>query len=185
MPAADPVGCMVSYWQIFKLVKHRRFLDPKSKTYEILILSWIGNCALFTKFYSLNRTQQESIPVGYVLPAFLVGDGVQQADPPRGMLNPGYRPPPPPARMQNPLNADPLVGRLPCRQTPSDTDPPNADPPKCKQPHRGRPPRIRSPMWTEWQTRVKILPCPKLHLRAAMKAFKLSINPLPPTGTGI
>ena len=29
--------------------------------------------------------------------------------------------------MQNPLNADPLVGRLPCRLTPSDTDPPNAD----------------------------------------------------------
>ena len=35
------------------------------------------------------------------------------------------------------------------------------------------PQQTRTPLWTEWQTGVKILPCPKLRLRAVIKPVKL------------
>ena len=36
-------------------------------------------------------------------------------------------------------------------------------------------PRYSSPLWTEWQTGTKILPCPKIHLRAG----KIASNDCP------
>ena len=43
-------------------------------------------------------------------------------------------------------------------------------PPPWEQPHTPPQEQPRThPLWTEWQTGVKILPCPKLRLRAVIK----------------
>ena len=78
----------------------------------------------------------------------------------------GCRPP----RMQTPSDADPRdVDPLGCRppwmQTPLDTDPP----PGCRLSWIQTP----SPAWTEWQTLVKKLPCPKRRLWAVKKLIYL------------
>ena len=57
----------------------------------------------------------------------------------------------------------------PGADTPPKEDPPRADTPLGEDTPSWEqtPPRSRSPLlWTEWQTGVKILPCPKLRLRA-------------------
>ena len=45
----------------------------------------------------------------------------------------------------------------PWEQTPREQAPPESNPPPDQAPPS---------LWTEWQTGVKILPCPKLRLRA-------------------
>ena len=53
-------------------------------------------------------------------------------------------------------------------QAPPGTRHPQAQTPRDQAPPRTRPPGSRPPLWTEWQTGAKILPCPKLRLRAVM-----------------
>ena len=59
-------------------------------------------------------------------------------------------------------------GRPPWRQTPS-----GCRTPWMQTPARQTPTPCRPPLWTEWQTGVETLPCPKLRLRAVIK--KLSV----------
>ena len=73
--------------------------------------------------------------------------------------------------------------RPPCNQTappeqaPQDQEPLGpGTPPRIRHPPGTRPPGAgppgtRHPPWTEWQTGVKILPCPKLRLRAVIRIY--------------
>ena len=94
---------------------------------------------------------------------------------------PRTRQPPPPPSRRHPLGPD-----LP-EQVPPGTRPLGAGTPPDQTPTppvAGTPSRTRShppppPPWTEWQTGVKILPCPKLRLRAVMKEIWIETGARP------
>ena len=113
---------------------------------------------LDSSYHTVKR--QETVPVGCVPPACWPYPLVSHVSRGRGWRRrvsatslldaepPGGRPP----WMQTPQR------QTPWRQTPLDADLPG-----------GRP----CPLWTEWDTRVKTLPCPKLRLRAVKMGWRI------------
>ena len=61
-----------------------------------------------------------------------------------------------------------------CAQSPADADPPPPPPMQIRwrqtpsECRCSRPSKCRNPLWTEWHTRVKTLPCPKIRSRSVI-----------------
>ena len=101
--------------------------------------------------------------------------------PPPDAEPPGCKPTP---GCRLPLEADPPGCRPPWMQTPPRGRPPGADPLDADPTLDAESPWMQSPLvmwpvmhagklWTEWQTGVKTLPCPKLRLREVNRPLSL------------
>ena len=120
-----------------------------------------------------NTTKQECIPVGCILPTHWPYLIISYACPPTTTLAP-RQPHMPPLATTHPSgnHACPLA-TMHAPQQPHTLSlqprmPPNHTCPR--QPCMAPLATMHAPLWTEWQTGVKILPCPKLRLRAVMKS---------------
>ena len=122
--------------------------------------------ALLHKFISENRMHSSRMRTARSLTAspYLV---VSHACPPPGatMHAPPEQPHTPPRATPPGATTCPLPLEQPC--IPRATTPPPEQ--SCTLPPEQPctpPEQPRTPLWTEWQTGVKMLPCPKLRLRA-------------------
>ena len=149
-------------WKIAKLILEGMFRKLKFQVLQIYIFQfdwWATllealNCTLCPPIIGTTRKHSSRMCTIYF--SSMHPGGGRSAS--MGSLHPGGLP-------NSPLDADPYAG--PWRQTPADADPLEADPPRLVMwpvIHAGKP--TSPPPWTEGQTLVKTLPCPKLRLRA-------------------
>ena len=117
----------------------------------------------FRAVFDKNLAKQECIPVGCLPPTAVAVPRVStrhppEEAPPRGSTPSGGSTPPQ-------EEAPPSGGSTP----PGESTPPGGSTPREEAPtRRKRPPRRMPPLWTKWQTDVKILPCPKLRLQVVI-----------------
>ena len=120
--------------------------------YQIIFIFYLNR---IMSLHCNKNHKQECIPVGYIPPtAVAVGRGAPPGTP-QGADPPDQAPPPPGADPPGP--GTPRPGTPCCKVCWDSTHP---------------------PLWTEWQTGVKILACPKLRFRAVINCFSYHImNP--------